>query len=45
MDAYASLLRMHEGSARRLAQVVCGCGGDADEAVQEAYMGRRRSAH
>jgi RNA polymerase sigma factor (sigma-70 family) len=38
VDAYASLLRMHEGPARRLAQVVCGSGGDADEAVQDGFV-------
>jgi RNA polymerase sigma factor (sigma-70 family) len=38
VDAYASLLRMHEGPARRLAQVVCGSADDADEAVQDGFV-------
>jgi RNA polymerase sigma-70 factor, ECF subfamily len=38
VDAYASLLRMHEGAARRLALVVCGSAGDADEAAQDGFV-------
>ena len=38
MDAYASLLRMHEGAARRLALVVCGSPGEADEAAQDGFV-------
>jgi RNA polymerase sigma factor (sigma-70 family) len=38
VDAYASLLRLHEGAARRLALVVCGSAGDADDAAQEAFV-------
>ena len=37
MDAYASLLRMHEGAARRLALVLCGS-GEADEAAQDGFV-------
>ena len=38
MDAYASLLRMHDGAARRLALVVCGFAGEADDAAQDAFV-------
>ncbi|HZA77001.1 MAG TPA: sigma-70 family RNA polymerase sigma factor [Acidimicrobiales bacterium] len=38
MDAYASLLRMHEAAARRLAFAVCGSAADADEAAQDAFV-------
>jgi RNA polymerase sigma factor (sigma-70 family) len=38
VDAYASLLRLHEPAARRLAHVVCGSAGDADDAAQEAFV-------
>jgi RNA polymerase sigma-70 factor (ECF subfamily) len=37
VDAYASLLRLHEDAARRLALVLCG-GADADEAAQDAFV-------
>ena len=37
MDAYASLLRLHEDAARRLALVLCGA-ADADEAAQDAFV-------
>lgn len=36
MDAYAALVRAHEPAARRLAYVLCG--GDGDDAVQEAIV-------
>ena len=36
MDAYAALVRAHEPAARRLAFVLCG--GDGDDAVQEALV-------
>lgn len=38
MDAYASLLRLHDGAARRLAFVVCGSAAEADEAAQDAFV-------
>jgi RNA polymerase sigma factor (sigma-70 family) len=38
VDAYASLLRLHEGAARRLALVVCGSAVDADDAAQDAFV-------
>jgi RNA polymerase sigma-70 factor (ECF subfamily) len=38
VDAYASILRMHEAAARRLALVVCGSAAEGDEAVQEAFV-------
>jgi RNA polymerase sigma factor (sigma-70 family) len=38
VDAYASLLRMHEPAARRLAFAVCGSAADADEAAQDAFV-------
>jgi RNA polymerase sigma factor (sigma-70 family) len=37
VDAYASLLRLHEGAARRLAVVICGS-AEADEAAQDAFV-------
>jgi RNA polymerase sigma factor (sigma-70 family) len=38
VDAYASLLRLHEGAARRLALVLCGSSADPDDAAQEAFI-------
>jgi RNA polymerase sigma factor (sigma-70 family) len=38
VDAYASLLRLHEAAARRLAHVVCGSGIDADDVAQDAFV-------
>jgi RNA polymerase sigma factor (sigma-70 family) len=38
VDAYASLLRMHEAAARRLAAAVCGSVSEPDEAVQNAFV-------
>ena len=37
VDAYAALLRTHQGAARRLAAVVGGT-GDADEVAQDAFV-------
>lgn len=38
MDAYASLLRMHEPATRRLALVVARSAAEADEATQDAFV-------
>jgi RNA polymerase sigma-70 factor (ECF subfamily) len=38
VDAYASLLRMHESAARRLALAVCGSAAEADEAAHDAFV-------
>ena len=38
MAAYALLVRDAEPAARRLAHVLCGGGGDGDDAVQEAMV-------
>jgi RNA polymerase sigma factor (sigma-70 family) len=43
MDAYASLVRAYEPVAIRLAHVICGVAGDAEDAVQDAFVKAHRA--
>jgi RNA polymerase sigma factor (sigma-70 family) len=43
MDAYASLVRAYEPVAIRVAHVICGVVGDAEDAVQDAFVKAHRS--
>jgi RNA polymerase sigma-70 factor (ECF subfamily) len=38
VDAYAALVRDHQGAARRLARALGGTGADADDVAQEAFV-------
>jgi RNA polymerase sigma-70 factor (ECF subfamily) len=38
VDAYAALVRSHQPAALRLAYVICGGSGDAEDATQEAFV-------
>ena len=43
MDAYASLVRAYQPVAIRVAHVICGVAGDAEDVVQDAFVKAHRS--
>ena len=43
MDAYAQLVRAYQPIAVRLAHVICGSSGDAEDAAQQAFVKAHRA--